>query len=364
MNGKILSLFRRGSLLRQMYYGGYEDFDGANGGVWKKYINIPIKTVPLEYAQYRIEIDDTNVSVYNVDWELKVQSAIASEFWELVRSDGFDIRAFDHLFRQLWFWVEKFDYTNKKAKIWVRLPENSKELNIAFGNEKASKSSYNNVDEVFEFFDDFDGLELDTNKWTPNFVNTVSYEIVDSNLRIKDATKSDGAYWIYDNTDTGSQIKANFTPLDKMIIEWKQKMETQSSASQMGQVGVGLCKEDKTVEVYLDEIDSLGSTIVYEMGYDIINGQSRTQSVNINADTYYILRIVRDSDNYKLEAIDEQGNVVYSPVTGSSTATISYMAICVGAYGGHPFEPMQIDWVRVLKFADPATFDTPKILEF
>jgi len=155
MDGKILSLFRKGSLLRQMYYGGYEDFDGANGGVWKKYINIPIKTVPLEYAQYLIEIDDTNVSVYNAKGDLKAQASIASEFWSLVRSDGFDIRAFDHLFRQLWFWVEEFDYANKIAKIWIKLPEFSEELNIAFGNSYASESSYNNPKEVFEWYDDF-----------------------------------------------------------------------------------------------------------------------------------------------------------------------------------------------------------------
>jgi len=165
MDGKILSLFRRGSLLRQMWYGGYEDFDNANGGAWKKYINIPITIIPSEYAQYIIEIDDTNVSVYNAKGDLKAQASIASEFWSLVRSDGFDMRAFDHLFRQLWFWVEEFDYTNKKAKIWVKLPENSEELNIAFGNPRATRSDYDNPKQVFDLYDDFEGTSLDTNLW-------------------------------------------------------------------------------------------------------------------------------------------------------------------------------------------------------
>ena len=149
-----------------------------------------------------------------------------------------------------------------------------------------------------------------------------------------------------------------------MIIEWKQKMETETSESQMGEVGLGLCKDNKTIEVFLSEFDGSGAKIVYRIGYDIINGQSKTQYVDINADTYYILRIIKDGNNYKLEAYDLQGNVVYPDITGSSLVVINYMAICVGAYGGYPFAPMQIDWVRVLKFADPTTFDTPRILEF
>ena len=142
MDGKILSLFRRGSLLRQMYYGGYEDFDGANGGVWKKYINIPIKTIPLSETIYVVKIDSDYVSVYSADGKLKAQAPIASGFWDLVRSDGNDIRAFDHLLNQLYFSLDEFDYENKLATIRVILPKNSEELNIAFGNNFAIESIY------------------------------------------------------------------------------------------------------------------------------------------------------------------------------------------------------------------------------
>ena len=148
MNGKILSLFRKGSLLRQMYYGGYEDFDGANGGVWKKYINIPIKTPPSKDAQYLILLDENYVNVYAYGGILKAQSAIASEFWDLIRSDGYDIRVFNQLFNQLYFWVEKFDYANKLCWIWVKIPAYTTEVNIAFGNPVALDSIYKDSSKI------------------------------------------------------------------------------------------------------------------------------------------------------------------------------------------------------------------------
>ena len=165
MDGKILSLFRKGSLLRQMYYGGYEDFDGANGGVWKKYINIPIIEIPLETAIYEIVIDSTDVKVYDLHGNLKAQSSIASEFWSLVRSDGKDIRFFDQLYRQLYFAIQFFDYENKKIRMTVKLPKNSSELNIAFGNPYALRSDYLDVSEGFGFFDNFETGSINYDKW-------------------------------------------------------------------------------------------------------------------------------------------------------------------------------------------------------
>jgi len=252
-------------------------------------------------------------------------------------------------------YTELFDTANKIAIFWVKVPSiPANGTKMIYLNINISRmEDLSDGEATFDFFDDFEGSELDTNKWTPNYVNSVDYEVVNSNLRIKDATKSDSTYWIAYNTDTGNQIKANFTPLDRMVIEWKQKMETQDSADQLGEVGIGLCKDDKTIEVFLCEVDQHDNVAEYLIGKDIIGEQHEVQNIAINPDTYYVLRIVKDGNNYKLEAIDEQGNVIYSPVTGSSTALISYMAVCVGAIGGRPFSIMQIDWVRVRKYTDP-----------
>ena len=350
MDGKILSLFRRGSLLRQMYYGGYEDFDGANGGVWKKYINIPIKTVPLEYAQYLIEIDDTNVSVYNVERTLKAQSSIASEFWSLVRSDGFDIRVFDHLFNQLWFWVEEFDYTNKKAKIWVRLPENSEELNIAFGNEKAYESSYNNGDETFEFFDDFLGTDLDPNKWTKS-VGIGSLTVQDSWLRM-----------YYVGGGSGSTYVESIPKVDlsqKLIMRWYGYFYHTPTAKGINHI----------LQVDSDNLERFNH---HDTGW---GGTWRHQCIVTKAGTSYVSRVDGVKEPIEgifllkhgilfTEAIMPTGHVL-TVNTGleSGHAFVKLAISSWGSYGDNKIDA-RWDFIQILKYSDPATFDTPRILEF
>lgn len=354
MDGKILSLFRKGTLLRQMYYGGYEDFDGANGGVWKKYINIPIKTVPLEYAQYLIEIDDTNVSVYNAKGDLKAQSSIASEFWSLVRSDGFDIRVFDHLFNQLWFWVGEFDYTNKIAKIWVRLPENSEELNIAFGNEKASESVYNNGDNVFEFFDDFDGTELDTNKWTVVSNNTGYYEIENSLLHI---------YLKEGGTETAITIKCNnvfpYSQISQYVFVARVKANGVSNPADSWVLsGMGVGRENS---------GGLGWDNKFIVGWEGYNDRyalhswiGHMESISLDAvnDVWYIYLLYVESSSKAKGCIGDS----CATATWDIGTTTNYELVIGGQ--GNAYVEYWFDWVGVLSSKDPATFDTPKILEF
>lgn len=342
MDGKILSLFRKGSLLRQMWYGGYEDFDGANGGAWKKYINIPIKIVPSEYAQYLIEIDDINVSVYNVERTLKAQSAIASEFWSLVRSDGNDIRVFDHLFRQLWFWVEEFDYTNKKAKIWVRLLENSKELNIAFGNEKASESSYKDGENTFEFFDDFITDTIASGKWQ---VVAGTWNVETENSLI----------W---NDDTEfARIKSQFNDVGNFVYELKMRHDEVGTYSWAG------------IEIKSPNTDY--ST--YDQGYMVLHygdtGKVRilradsgsltelaSATKSISQGVWFILKVIYVDGTIKAYINDEL-------ITQATDNTYQSGEV-IRIWNNDAAQKTSYDYIRVFKLADPATFDTPRILEF
>lgn len=132
-------------------------FDNSGGGSWSKYINIPITTTPSEYAQYKVVIDSNNVTVYSAEGTQKTQgnSGIASDFWNNVKLDGWDIRVFNQNKEQRYFWIEEFNYNNKKAVIWVKVEAGDTELNIAYGNPSATKSNYEDPEQVFEFYDDF-----------------------------------------------------------------------------------------------------------------------------------------------------------------------------------------------------------------
>ena len=152
--------------------------DNDGGGNWKFYVSFKLTPIREQYSVYKIVIDNEKWKVFSVDGKLLVQGQISPLlFWNIVKSDGSDIRVFNHE-TQLYFWIEKFDYNNKYAIIWVNVTPNSKELNVAFGNPKASKSTYCNPGKTFMFFDDFN--TFDSSKWV---TNTNTFSIQDSIIK-------------------------------------------------------------------------------------------------------------------------------------------------------------------------------------
>jgi len=90
---------------------------------------------------------------YQVLVELK-----GDDFPGKAKSDGADIRFTDTKGKELSYWIESWDYSDKSAKIWVkvpRIPANGEtKITMRYGNPNASPQS--NGDATFEFFDDFE----------------------------------------------------------------------------------------------------------------------------------------------------------------------------------------------------------------
>jgi len=139
-------------------------FDNGGGGSWSYYASFPIMqwVSNASYAVYKLVIDNSTWRLYNARGEYEAGGA-NDYFWDYVREDGLDIRVFDKDMNQLYFWIERFNYTERKATIWINVTEDSVEVNIAYGNPLAGKSSYEDPAKVFILFDDFD--TLDTTKW-------------------------------------------------------------------------------------------------------------------------------------------------------------------------------------------------------
>jgi len=194
---------------------GYMNFDNNLGGVWEKYISIPVLTPPSESVQYRIEIDGDEIRVYSNDLkDVLVRGHGMNDFWSSIQHSGSDIRVFDENCYQNYFWVEEFDYDNRKVWIWVNLNAGQRELNIAYGNEKCVMSSYNNKDRVFGgFIDDLvacwqfekveNGVVYDTSGYN-NHGELHGCTIVDGYCGC--ALNFDGEDYIY--------VEANRSPLD------------------------------------------------------------------------------------------------------------------------------------------------------
>ena len=202
-------------------------FDNNGGGSWSKYINIPITTTPSEYAQYKVVIDSNNVTVYSAEGTQKTQgnSGIASDFWNNVKSDGSDIRVFNQNKEQRYFWIEEFDYNNKKAVIWVKVEAGDTELNIAYGNPSALRSSYENGDLVFEFFDDFEELDIDKDVYgyydsdqnIPKAIahgHSAYYDSVSNRLYVVFLSNDGKQYIYYYDFDTDEVSKPVLLPIE------------------------------------------------------------------------------------------------------------------------------------------------------
>ena len=357
MDGKILSLFRKGSLLRQMYYGGYEDFDGANGGVWKKYIHIPITTVPLENATYRIVIDSTDVSIYNIVDGLKAKSSIASEFWSLVRSDGFDIRAFDHLFNQLWFWVEYFDYDSQKAIIVVNLPKNTRELNIAFGNPQALSSDYDDYTKVATVVvDDFE--DGDTSDWVVDSEGSADNFYADS------VVKRFGNYSGHlkdSSSDARERHYKQFSSLteDFTIEFWLLAQSLGTTDVTYDKITLSLQDSSLTVGAHTPSVEVSPQQFVY---YD--GGWKALTDLTLN--TWYKLKTnFRFSDQtYDVAVYDNEGNLLASASNISFVNSVSEISVFYIYSWLRVTCDINIDQILIYKITDPATFDTPRIVEF
>ena len=137
ISGRKLEIFHKGSVFREFYL-GHMDFEGANGGTWKKYINIPIDPPSVDYNQI-IMIDDTYVTALGSNG--KIQSSIASEFWSNIRDNFKDIRFFNEKFEELYYLTLYESFDSKLAVYIVRVPAYTKEVNIGFGNPLALESS-------------------------------------------------------------------------------------------------------------------------------------------------------------------------------------------------------------------------------
>jgi len=98
---------------------------------------------------------------------------------------GDDIRFTDADGRELSCWIEEFDAGSKRAKIWVKVPEipanGEAGITMWYGNPGAEGGS--DGDAVFEFFDDFSGLSLDTDKWN-QYSESNTCDLINGNLRV------------------------------------------------------------------------------------------------------------------------------------------------------------------------------------
>jgi len=130
-------------------------FSNSGGGSWEDYEEINVQE---------------NSGKTLVDFQVLVELS-GTNFPLEAKPDGVDIRFADENGKELTHWIEEWDYSSNKAIIWVkvpRIPANGETILLMYYNNP-SAIEVNNGEATFNFFDDFDGTEIDESKWHINY---------------------------------------------------------------------------------------------------------------------------------------------------------------------------------------------------
>jgi N-acetylneuraminic acid mutarotase len=301
-----------------------------------------------------ITISDTsNTALSNFQVKLTVEYVTSK-----MKSDFSDLRfiAYDQT-TSLSYWIQSYT-ASISATVWVKIPtipaSGSTIIYMYYNNPTATDAG--NPNTLFEFFDNFPGSSLDTNKWTANAVNSITYN-VNNYFRFTEAAKSGGTYWIYSGVSTGSQHQAKWTPISQFVVECKSAI-SDTDGTQMGEGCVGIIATDNTIigvaghqdwmggpltpwraAVTENTISSIGSGVTKDTGgFYAYKGVIATDATS--------WKIVNDGT--KVEFYDDAGFFAQAPITSS----VSKLALTAGAYGGYPYlNYVQIDYVLVRKYA-------------
>jgi hypothetical protein len=268
------------------------------------------------------------------------------------------------------YWIESYS-ASVSAIIWVRVPRilasSSTKIYMYYGNPSAASTS--NGAATFEFFDDFSGDTLNSNKWTEDAVNDITHS-VDNYFRFEDATKGgSGAneYWVYDGTDTGSQYQAKWTPLSQFIIEWKSQLND-LTAAEMGQGMVGIISTGNKVIGVAGHQDWKGLEFFPERGVITENSASSvgTGVTKLTpAFPYYSYKTTSTTDVTTWKIVYNGATIQFYDNDGffaeaTATSAVSKIALVAGAYGGYPFlDYIQMEKLTVRKYAssEPSSFN-------
>jgi len=234
-------------------------------------------------------------------------------------------------------WVEKVEGTapNRIAYVWVKILDsldNDVDIYCYYGNPEALNVS--NGEDVFEFFDDFDGDSLDTSKWTQQYSSGGSLNIINSRIIF---SSGGGDYiWIHSN--------------DKFVypvwVEAKTDFFTSTGATlRLGQsTGIVLRGDGNYYDDY--------SADVYGGSYRIIgddNSHGWTVASIGCSDTEGIWSFVWNSTGSQIFNV----NYVNKLNGKDSHNEIEDYYIYLGhaKWGGS--SSSRVDWIRIRKYVDP-----------
>lgn len=328
---------------------------------------LPATPAPWFNASWTKRKQIAIINSLNPDTLTDFQVRLAINYQPYMKTDFSDLRFTDSNGQSLIpYWIEKY-VTSVSATIWVKVPSipasGTARVYMYYGNPAAI--SIGNGSATFEFFDDFAGTVLDTEKWTQNAVNSIT-DTVNNYFRFEDATKSGASYWIYGDSRgrIGSQHQANWTPLTQFVIEFKSTL-SDTDIAHMGEGFVGVVSSTNTVIGVAGYQDWMGGS--YDSQRAVITenqASSLGTGVSKRSDSPYdAYKVVGQSDTTNWKVVDNGSTLKFYDAAGfyaeaALSSTVSKVALAAGAYGGYSYlDYVQIDYIMVHKYAavEPTT---------
>ena len=259
-----------------------------------------------------------------------------------VRSNGEDLRFYSvgEQEEELNYWIENWN-TSGISTIWVKITvSGTSEFYMYYGNFNVFSAS--NADNVFEFFDDFEGTSLDTDKWEVDLTQGGNYSVLDSQINI----------WA---TTAWRDVHITTKAFEKVELPIVVSAKVRSSNNSCGELFVGLYNStiDKTYSITRDATCNWGScSDGPRIKQTIYDASSSEDLFNMNVttnDVWFKLTSKIRNDN-KIEGY------VDNISKGVSTKVIDSDGYCRVRFGtSSPCEYVNkhqyMDWIFIRKYS-------------
>jgi hypothetical protein len=294
------------------------------------------------YYYRPIIIDNTQNSNSLTDYQILVTLDTRTLISQgKMRSDCGDVRFTDSDGNTLLnYWIDRSTCNTNNTEIWVKVPiilgNSNKTIYLWYGNPSATSMSNGNL--VFDFFDDFDGNSLDTNKW--EVVNSGSgfYSLTNGELIIG----SSGDWW--GTSDTALYI------ISKVSFPYNYIAETKVTGNSFDRYQrIFSLRASKNTNsrmfVFLVNYDNTRITNNYRDA-DGANANWYGENSGVPRPPFpFILKFVRVGDTVHAYVNNQLANS-----RTVSNWNLNYVAL-TDAFGTQ--NTNKFDWVRVRKYASP-----------
>ncbi len=276
--------------------------------------------------------DDESVS----DLQMKLVIDTATLISEgKMNSDCSDLRFADESDNELSYWIEDGTCNSAYTVVWIKVSTTNgdKKIFMYYGNSGAT--SVSNGDDVFPFFDDFEGTSIDSSKWS---VVSGTWSIEDGTLKYTD---SGGDSFIVGQFSTTWNTKT-------YVAETRYKVEDKIYS--WG--GIGIDSTDDASSFYRTALGYSGS-----LSCDIHRVQKKWTPYNDECvsgwetNHWFVLRIYQDSSNVYGEFREgEYGSTYYDLNNDNQLADTSLSSgkIVLTGYKADVW----YDWVFVRKYVE------------